>query len=599
MWITFFLLSVCIFALSVFLATFLGLQRKKYRITPLHILLIGVFLADFLAIFPPYYLSVLKGNGILKSIFMVFHDTLQLFTINNDFSLILDYVSGLTHFEQNLYTIYVAFLYAFTPILTVGFGLSFFKNVSAYWKYLLSFNTNVYVFSHWSERAAALAKSIVEKDKRATIILTSRTKETEENEELRNLAMSVGSIDFATHIVDLKLNFHSANKTISFFFMKENTAENVQEGITTLKRYKDRPKSFLYVFSNVTAHEVILNSADQGFAIVRRVNSMQSLIHMFLYKKGMEIFKSAKTLDNGEKRISIALVGFGSYGAEFLRALPWFCTQPGFKTDIHVFDPSQSNFSSFQALYPELNYSHSPSFIQDAFYSIHFHAMSADSVEFAEYIENNSFTFALVIAGENDRNLRIALRLRTLFARKDESPLIYTRISNPILSDCCADLYAVNKKNPYNIRLIGSIEDTYSYESIIESDWQRLAQRINHQYLEEGVKDCHLADEEMDRIVTESNYRFWRNEYTYSQSISQAIHAAMLAELHPGLSTVWNWWSPTWEPEIGGLLDRARWTSFMYAQGYTQAEGACNHLVMSHRLLPKDDAEKREFLRAF
>ena len=599
MWITFFLLSVCIFAASVTFAILLGFQRKRYRITPLHILLIGVFLADFLAIFPPYYLTVLQGNGILKSIFMVFHDTLQLFTINNDFSLILDYVSGLTAVEQNLYTIYVAFLYAFTPILTVGFGLSFFKNLSAYWKYIFSFHTNAYVFSHWNEKAAALARSIVAKDKRATIILTSRTKETEENEELCKLAKSVGSIDFATNIVDLKLNFHSKNKKISFFFIKENTADNVEEGITTLKQYKERALSFLYVFSNVTAHEVILNSADQGSAIIRRVNSMQSLIHMFLYKKGIEIFKSAKTLDNGEKRISIALVGFGSYGAEFLRALPWFCTQPGYKTDIHIFEPNKTNFSSFQALYPELNYVHSASFVPNAFYSIHFHALSADSLEFAEYIENNSFTFALVIAGENDRNLRIALRLRTLFARKGESPLIYTRISNPVLSDCCADLHAFNGKYPCEIRLIGSIEDTYSYESIIESEWQQLAQRINYQYLEEGVKDWDLADGEMDRMVMESNYRFWRNEYTYSQSISQAIHSAILAELRFGLSTVHNWWEPTWEPEMGGLLDRARWISFMYAQGYTYAEGPCNHVIMGHRLLPKDYDDKQEFLNAF
>ena len=599
MWITFFLLSVCVFVLSVTFAVLLGMQRKRYRITPLHILLIGVFLADFLAIFPPYYLTVLEGNGILKSVFMVFHDTLQLFTINNDFSLILDYVTGLTEFEQNLYTIYVAFLYAFTPILTVGFGLSFFKNLSAYWKYLFSFHTNAYVFSHWNEKAAALARSIVAKDKRATIILTSRTKETEENEELCNLAMSVGSIDFVTNIVDLKLNFHSKSKKISFFFIKESPADNVEEGITTLKRYKDRRGTFLYVFSNVTAHEVILNSADQGEAIVRRVNSMQSLIHMFLYKQGIEIFKSATTLDNGEKRISIALVGFGSYGAEFLRALPWFCTQPGYKTEIHVFDPSSSNFSSFQALYPDLNYAHSPSFFADAFYSIHFHTISADSLEFTEYLQRHSFTFALVITGENDRNLRISLRLRTLLARKEEFPLIYTRISNPVLSDCCNDLYAFNGIHRYNIRLIGSIENTYSYESIIESDWQKLAQRINYQYIEEGVKDCHLADGEMDRMVMESNFRFWRNEYTYSQSISQAIHTAILAELYPSLSTVHNWWEPGWIPETGGLLDRARWISFMYAQGYSHTENRSNHLSMAHRLLPKDEAEKREFLKAF
>lgn len=599
MWITFFLLSVCIFIISITLAVFFGMQRKRHRLSPLHILLIGVFVADFLAIFPPYYFTVLDGNGVLKSIFMVFHDTLQLFTINNDFSLILGHTVGLTDLQKSLYTVYVAFLYAFTPILTVGFGLSFFKNLSAYWKYLFVFNTDVYVFSHWNEKAAALASSIVKKDKRATIILTSRTKDKEENEELSTLARLVGSIDFASDICDLKLHFHSKLKSISFFFIKENAPDNVEEGVTTLKNYKDRIGTFLYVFSNITAHEVLLNSADQGKAIVRRVNSMQSLMHMFLYKKGIEIFKSAKTLENGEKHISIALVGFGSYGAEFLRALPWFCTQPGYTTEIHVFEPTKANFSSFQALYPDLNYAHSPRFIREAFYSIHFHTLSADSVEFAEYIENHSFTFAFVITGENDRNLRVALRLRTLFARKEESPLIYTRISNPVLSDCCTDLYAFNGRHPYDIRLIGSIEDTYSYESIIESDWQILAQRINNQYLEEGVKEHTIPEEEFHRLLMENTFRFWRNEYTYSQSISQAIHTAVLNELCPGVNTVQPWWDKTWEPEIGGLLDRARWTSFMYAQGYTHSEKGNNHLIMGHRLLPKDDEERRAFLKAF
>lgn len=599
MWIIFFLLSVCVFALSVVVAIFYGMKRRRYRVTPLHILLIGVFLADFLAIFPPYYLTVLEGNGILKSIFMVFHDTLQLFTINNDFSLILGQVSGLSEIQQNFYTVYVAFLYAFTPILTVGFGLSLLKNLSAYWKYLFAFRTDVYVFSHWNEKAAALASSIVKKDKRAAILLTSRTKETEEDEELNRLARAVGSIDFASDICDLKLNLHSRASRISFFFIKETSSENVEAAITTLKNYKDRKDTFLYVFSNVTAHEAILNSADQGKALVRRVNSMQSLIQMFLFKKGMEIFRSAKTDEQGVKRISIALVGFGSYGAEFLRALPWYCTQPGYQTEIHVFEKNKDNLSSFEALYPDLNYAHSPSFLDSAFYSIHFHAISADCVEFAEYIESHTFTFALIITGENDRNLRISLRMRTLFARKGESPLIYTRISNPVLSDCSAELYTLDGKHRYDIRLIGSFEDTYSYESIIDSDWQRSGLKTNNMYLQRGIQEDHLSKEEYMQLLEKNNFRFWRNEYLYAQSISQAIHSAALLELSPHIDTVQAWWEDNWEPEIGGRLDRARWTTFMYAQGFTYQSGPANHLTMAHRLLPKNDEEKRQYLTAF
>lgn len=594
MWITFTLLSLLIFLLSVAAATLRGIQRKRYRLSPLYILLIGVFIADFLALFPPYYLTVLEGNGILKSLFMVFHDTLQLFTINNDFSLILEHAHGISEMERNLYTVYVAFLYAFTPILTVGVGLSFFRNLSAYCKYFFHYNSDVYVFSDWNDKTATLAKSIVEKDSRAVILLTSRDKESEEDEELNRKARDVGSIDFASHICDLHLGFHSKAKRISFFFLKDTSysaSENVEEAIATLKQYADRENTFLYVFSNVNAHEAILN-AQKGKALVRRINSMQSLIQMFLYKKGIEIFESAKEDTDGVKRISIALVGFGSYGAEFLRALPWFVTQKGYQTEIHVFDKKKDAISSFQALYPDLNYANSPRFIEDAFYSIHFHEMSADSLEFAKLIEQTPFTFAFVITGDNDRNLRISLQLRTMFERKKEKPLIYTRISSPVLSNCSTELFAMDGQK-YDVRLIGSIEDTYSYESIIESEWQTLAKQSNYRWL----NLLNNTPEMIEKYRKQSDERFWQYELVYSSSIAEAIHSAIRKQLDPYAREIPIDVEPDWQHDEDARLEHARWVTFSYAQGYIYAPEKNNRLALTNKFLPANDEERRAILR--
>ena len=596
MWTIFTILSVLVLLLSILLAVWRGIQRKRYRISPLYILLVGVFLADFLALFPPYYLTVLEGNGILKSLFMVFHDTLQLFTINNDFSLILEHVKGISQTQRNLYTVYVAFLYAFTPILTVGFGLSFFRNLSAYWKYIFCYNSNVYVFSHWNRKAAALAKSIIEKDKHAVILLTSRTKEADENEELNRLARAVGSIDFASHICNLKLKFHNKDRNFSFFFIQENSAINVKEAVTALKNYKKRPHTSFYVFSNVNAHESILYSADSGEVIVRRINSMQSLIYMFLFGKGMEIFESATVDEMGVKRISIALIGFGSYNTEFLRTLPWFCTQVGYATEIHVFEPDSSKFSSFEALYPDLNYVHSPHYLQDAFYSIHFHAFNTDSLEFSNYITGHHFTFALVITGDNDRNLRISLRLRTLFSRKEEFPLIYTRISDPILSDCCKELYVRGNEKCYDIRLIGSLEETYSYTAIIESSLHAYARKINNQYVVPARKadGQALSEEELRVLHEKSDAVFWSDEFIYSHSMSTALHHVTIEKLYPEGST--NTKPPI---EVQSHLEFSRWVTFMYTQGYAYVPNQRDPLSLAHKRLPKNYEERKDFLTRF
>ena len=96
MWTTFTVLSIITLVITVILAILRLAQRKIGKLSPLHILIIGVFIAGFLILFPPYYTSVLKGNGIVNSLLIVFHDTLRLFTAEADYGIIFESLGELS-----------------------------------------------------------------------------------------------------------------------------------------------------------------------------------------------------------------------------------------------------------------------------------------------------------------------------------------------------------------------------------------------------------------------------------------------------------------------------------------------------------------------
>jgi len=536
LWTVFTFCSMAVLVLTLILSVIRGSQRMGHKINALHILLIGVFLANFLLLFPPYYNTVLAGNGLVNSLFMVFHDTLVLFTLGSDFNSVLEtYAAAIPAWLQTTYTVYGLFLYAFTPLLSAGFLLSFFRNASAYWKYIFNYTKDVYVFSEMNEKTVALALDIIKRDRGASIIIAGQKKKDDEED----LSGALGAITFSKNVYEINLTMHSKHSRICFFYIKDDASVNMEDAFFSLERYKERTNTEFFIFSPAEEHDSILNSVDTGKVIVRRVNSMQSFVHMFLYKEGKELFDTAEYMSDGRRRISIALVGFGAYGREFARVLPWYCSQQGFVTEIHIIEKFDEPMATFRGSYPSLNYTDSDSFDPNCPYSITFHPVNVETEQFAKDAETiSSFTYALVLTGDDDRNLRIAIRLRTLFRRLGTCPIIRTRVYNSTMSYISSELKNHNGQN-YDIRMLGSLQETYSYESVIDSEWS-----------------THAKEE----LKTYNTPERWKFEYYHTTAITHAIYkktALMLC-----IDT---------EGEEFKKYYHDSWCAYMYARGYTFA----------------------------
>ena len=101
------------------------------------------------------------------------------------------------------YTTLFSILFVLAPILTFGFVLSFFKNISAYKRYITHYNSDVFIFSELNEKSLALAKSLHKNDgkNRFFVFTDVFEKEEEQSYELVEKAKELGAVCFKKDIV--------------------------------------------------------------------------------------------------------------------------------------------------------------------------------------------------------------------------------------------------------------------------------------------------------------------------------------------------------------------------------------------------------------
>ena len=497
LWSIFVLLSLAVLLIGTGTTLILAFRRKRLKLSPIHLLLISVFVADFLLIFPVYHSALLSGTSVWQALFMTAHDTIQIFTVNGDTAFLRDNAEAINTVIRPIFIGYGAFLYVFSPILTVGFLLSFFRNISSYIRYVFCYFSNVYVFSDMDKRAWVLAKSIAENDKRAAIVIAGRDDPNWDDE-----ARSINAIYFSKEITDLKLLFHSKKHSVSYLLMQEDPSKNLSDALSLTeqlrkKRSKQKKgktpqnaqKPTLYVFSPLPEHEPLISSFDNTFCSVRIVNTVSSVIYKFLFEKGREIIESAETAEDGTRMIRVGIVGLGQYGVELAKALPWFCQIDRCQLQIHIFEKDKARISQFKAAYPSLIDQSQNKYItlpSDPQYEFHFYPCSADSQEFCQIVSKDvAFTYFFVLTGDDDANIRVSLKTRQYCSRCHQQPIIRTRIYNTYFIDLVsnANTYTHNK---YNIDTIANLAETYSYNTIIKN---RMIDSALQQHLQWGNID--------------------------------------------------------------------------------------------------------------
>ncbi|MBQ1224166.1 MAG: hypothetical protein IIX84_07785, partial [Oscillospiraceae bacterium] len=592
-WIICLRVALIALAVSVLLALLRAVTRyKRGRILdPVKILFAGVVVASA-TLFIPIYTVTFKdsGCGALETFFISVHNMIRLFVVDGDYTFVVERLVGLSEEMYSVYSALFSVLFVVAPLLTFGFVLSFFKNISAYFVYFLNFNSNVYVFSELSEKSLALANDIAKQRLswfKLFVFTDVFNKEEESNYELIEQAKELGAICFKKDISSISFKFHNPLASIRFFVIGADEDENINQSIKLAKRYRYSNNCDLYVFSTRVESDLLLaksyteeKRSFRGFFTyqpkirIRRINEVQSLIYRLLYDEGDKIFDEAlPEEESGLKKISAAIIGMGQHGTEMCKALAWFCQMTGYRVEIDCFDIDADTESKFCSLCPELmdeRYNRFDTPEGEAEYKINIHSgIDVATTEFDRKITSlGGLTYVFVSLGTDEQNISTAIKLRTLFEREGMKPRINSIVYN---SDKSAAMNGITnyRGQSYDIDFVGDLKTSYSVKVVLDSD------------VEEAALLRHLkwSDDEKP---------FWQYNYNYRSSVASAIHRKMKIHCRiPGIELEPKDRSES-DRRLIRVLEHCRWNAYMRAEGYCFGEER-NDLAKQHPNLVEFD----------
>lgn len=553
-YICFAIASAVVLSAAVCLLLLPRLRRnRRWHLSAVQVLFAACFLCGYVLCLAPNY--ALHGNqivGIGRTAVFSFQTTLRVFSGNSIYDAAVKAIDQAPEAIAAWYMILVLAVQVLAPVLALSVVLSFFRNVSAYSRYLCCYFRDVYVFSCVNPKSLALASDLRKNHPKACLVFASVGDDAQ-----RHAVRGLDAICFKMDICSIRLGLHSKGKQISIFAIDERQSCNVDAALKLIDNYHARPHTRLDVFTTEIEGELVLAGADKGCMKVRRVNEVRSLVNRFLCEEGHLLFEKASPADaEGLRTITAVILGLGARGTEMLKALSWYCQMDGYRVRIHAFDADPMAVQRLEADCPELlSPEYNGVFVDgEAAYTICLHSgVDVTGKSFVEQImELPDVTFAFISLGSDDLNLRIAVELRMLFERKQTDAMIHAvnvgGRERKRLSE------AKNSSGQsYRINLIGDTESSFAESVILDSRIEADAFRRHQAY-------CYGDQEKIED--------FWRHEYCYRSSMASAIHA--LARIRcgiPGAEKPEEQLTPE-ERDVIEKLEHRRWNSYMRSEGY-------------------------------
>ncbi len=547
----FFWLAAAILGGSFLWSCYLMGHRSRFRLlTPLNVLIGGIFLSGIFLFYPAYSLREPDaGMQSFKAVLMSVYSALRLFAAEGDYDLIAENLGPDS--LRSAYLVVATVLTFAAPVMSVSLVLTFFRSLSATAGYWRAFRKDIYVFSELNGPALELAKSVKAKHPRAAVVFTNVPDGEGEATELLEQARELRAICFKGDVQSIRLNFHSAEKGMWFFAISDDESQNLNLALWLIEKYGSRNNTNLYVFSTGAEGEALLASAQAKVMKVRRVDTVNSLISWMLYQEGHRLFEGVLPTEDGEKVITAVVVGMGRHGTAMVKALAWYCQMDGYRVKIHGFerDPQAEDRFGAQSpglLDPAFNGVYVPG---DAHYKIQIHSgISVDTKTFADQIKSlRDANYVLVSLGDDRTNIRVAMELRTLFEQIGAKPRIQAIVYSSEKKAALQGLQNFAHK-PYDIDFVGDRQSFYSTEVIIESALEADALRRHLRWDEESL--------------------FWGFDYNYRSSIALAVHsrAKQLLDV-PGANKTEAELTPEERLTLEEMEHR-RWNAYMRSIGY-------------------------------
>lgn len=576
---------------------------KRRALTPSKMLFVGIFLTAAVY-FLPIYASTLPttadGGIPYGSVVMnAAQHSLRLFALDGDFR---DWVALFAGYPseavRETYLWLGSLLYLTAPVLTFGFILSFFKNLSAHLRYFFTI-LPTHVFSELNERTLKLAADLYNGKKpllglfpRQLIVFTDVVDKDDENTlDLVEGAQALGAILFRKDLESVHFCPLFGLRKLHFYLVSDDEVEKNRHAESIIRHY-DRKRVTLWVFSDGTLSGLMLATKNPKNIRVCRVNHIRWVVYHTLWRNGEYLFRHARQTAEG-KVISAVLVGLGRYGTEMLKALCWYCQLEGYTLKVNVYEKDPLAKETFTAQCPELmDDAHNGKRIPgDAYCHIDIHAgMDVNSAAFSDEVRSlTDATYYFISLGTDEHNLRTATRIRslceqTVYQGDGHTPDIETVLYDEHVREAIAQSWdgtrtgATNfKDTPYGIHALGGVE--WFRDTVVDTALVDAARRLNWYW-----NQC-LHDKDKQKDADRS---FWQHEYNFRSSVARAIHEDLRDKLKvviPGAEKDWD--QRTADEKLAiGRVEHIRWNAYMRSEGYTFNEKRNDMALHHHNLRP-------------
>ncbi len=505
------------------------------------------------------------------------YNTVQLFVVRGDLSVVKDGLSGCPEWLVKYYRIWAFAQYGLVPGATLGFALSFVQSLSTGLRCRMTRGKDIYVFSELNEKSAVLARDYKNRYRKAVIIFAG-VDNNEADSVLLDEARTLRAICLKTDITVVNLKKNSKKNYTKFFLIGRDEDRNLIQAVKLIEKCKSKKRrnAEIYVFSKKVESGLVLSSMDTAPVKVRRINEVRLLVNRILQHDGQRLFETALPVGSDSKTISAVIVGLGSYGTEMMKALTWYGQMDGYAIEINAFDQDKNAESKIAAVAPILTQSSGGD--GEARFKINVHSETdVDQRSFWDAIKRlPAATYVFVALGDDEDNIRTAVNLRTHFAKRNMFPMIQAIVYDSKLkqalqesSQCAEDGSPVCKLKTfegrsYGIEFVGDVESSFT-KDVIEPEIEEAALKIHLQYKPDGTD------------LSEHEKNFWRYEYNYNSSISTAIHMEAIKKCNlPQGKTA--------DKRFLEELEHRRWIAYMSSEGYEYGKKK-DHLAKTHPAL--------------
>ena len=439
-------------------------------------------------------------------------------------------------------------------------ALAVFTAARLLWNYLPHhdpfFKKEWYLFSELDSNSVRMAKDLSRSDNLCIFLRTRRDKADPE------LLTELGEIPFFLY-PGSEIRFLRCRRRrrhiMRFFYLSENTDENF-----------DRMQDFLKAVSKRNLFKPVGDVQDDVFQqelyLLSETESAPMLIgHLRSMMKDVPCFKNTelRLLDRyraisydllrskplhrhiRDGKLNILVLGFGKIGREFFRTACALSILHGCETEFTLCDQQiGAKLAAFVPQCPELHES----------VTFHSRKLNLDTVRLEKLIAQHDYHYILVALGDDERNIRVASRLKRFYRLRhweqlagkrtdDIQPQICVNIEDAIKHAYTVDLWK-DDKTGHTLHVFGGLDQVFTQRVLMPRNlWN--AARFIHREL---------------NSMQPSERLNW-GEYERRSSIACAVRAEYLAAFQP-----------TATPAALADTEHLRWMAYVRSEGLRYAD---------------------------